>query len=889
LLSVIVPTYNERDNVAELIEQTLRAFDRCDEPAELLIVDDDSPDGTAELVRSIAAERSEEGRVRVLLRTQDRGLAKAVVAGFEAARGDVLAVMDADLSHPPELLPELLGAVREHDADMAFASRYVAGGGTEGWPLIRRVISRGACLLARGLTSVRDITSGFFALRRSCVEGRDIKPRGYKIGLEILAGLTHPHVVEVPFVFRDRRYGESKLSGSVMAAYLLQLATLYRARFPVIVGYLQFAMVGLLGMLVDAAVFGFGYYYIGLQTLGTETGGFIAQTLSFLVAAVFNFALNSVWTFREHARGARLDIFIAVSAFGFVIRSVVFAVVVALAGADAGALGAVMRAVSPEQVALVLGIVAGSLWNYYGSRRWAFRGEPQPELPLPRPEALRAGTVAALAFVVVALIKLVWAAAMPLVFDEAYYWQWSRHLAWGYYDHPPMIAYLIAGGVRLLGAQELGVRLVPLVLSLAVPWMIHHLARLYWGPTAAAPWALATALAVPLFSVGSVVATPDTPLIFFWTATVLLALRATRTGHTVDWLLVGICSGLGMLSKYPMALIYPALLAALLSSQRGRMALKRPGPYLGVLLSWIVIIPLILWQLGQTSGGVLFQLQHGLGPAAGTSAQVDALSSFATFVGGQLGVVTPILFVLLVLALIRAVRQLRATPAPAQSPAPLAKREILPFLLYPLLVPLLVFGLASLLAKSQPNWMAPAYVTGLVLLGGELLRQTRRGSARWRRLTAWTGFALAAIVSTYVHLESLVPLVPYKGGVLTQTAGNRELGAWAGALREANGGDVRVLAANYKLASVLAFYMPGHPQTESPFERKSGSAYLAWQRAPEAGAPALYFCHAEDCPELKRLFSDYRTLGKDVTYRRGQTVRTTWAFIGNLRQDAFTQ
>ena len=198
-----------------------------------------------------------------------------------------------------------------------------------------------------------------------------------------------------------------------------------------------------------------------------------------------------------------------------------------------------------------------------------------------------------------------------------------------------------------------------------------------------------------------------------------------------------------------------------------------------------------------------------------------------------------------------------------------------------------MFGLASLLAKSQANWMAPAYVTGLVLLGGELARLTRRGSAPWGRWTAWTGFTLAAVISAYVHIESMFPLVPYKGGVLTQTAGNRELGAWAGELRAAHGRDTRVIAANYKLASILAFYMPGHPQTEAPFERKSGSAYLSWQPTASAGDRALYFCGAMECPELGRLFSDYRALGKNVTTRRDQTIRTTWAFIGNLREDAF--
>ena len=298
MFSVIVPTYNERDNASELIRRVLEAFARLDEPAELLVVDDDSPDGTAAAMREAAAEHRADEQVRVIVRSSDKGLAKAVAAGFELARGDVLAVIDADLSHPPELLPDLLAAIRD-GADVAVGSRYVNGGGTEGWPLIRRIVSRGACLLARPLSPVKDITSGFFALRRECLDELHYVPRGYKIGLELFARLPGRRVVEVPFTFRDRTRGASKLGGAVMLAYLVQLASLYRARFPRLIGYLQFGLVGLLGMAMDSATFGLAYWYLGLQQLGPTLGGFFAQTVSFLVAARFNFALNALWTFRE--------------------------------------------------------------------------------------------------------------------------------------------------------------------------------------------------------------------------------------------------------------------------------------------------------------------------------------------------------------------------------------------------------------------------------------------------------------------------------------------------------------------------------------------------------------------------------------------------------------
>jgi len=139
MLSVIVPTFNESDNMRELITRTLTVFDQLMEATELVVVDDDSPDGTAAVAQAVAAEFGAQDRVKVLVRTTDKGLAKAVMAGFDAARGDVLAVMDADLSHPPELLAQMAAALRDDKIDLAVASRYVPGGGTEGWPWHRQV------------------------------------------------------------------------------------------------------------------------------------------------------------------------------------------------------------------------------------------------------------------------------------------------------------------------------------------------------------------------------------------------------------------------------------------------------------------------------------------------------------------------------------------------------------------------------------------------------------------------------------------------------------------------------------------------------------------------------------------------------------------------------
>jgi len=187
------------------------------------VVDDGSPDGTAD----IADRLGETQPIRVVRRARKAGLASAVVAGFAAARGDVLLVMDADLSHPPEVVPRMLDAI-DGGADLAVGSRYVAGGGTEDWPMKRRMVSRVACLMGNVLVPIRDSTSGFFAIRRGVVDGVRLNPIGFKIGFEVMARGRYEKAVEVPYVFRDRELGKSKFGQREIMQYVVQLGQVAR-------------------------------------------------------------------------------------------------------------------------------------------------------------------------------------------------------------------------------------------------------------------------------------------------------------------------------------------------------------------------------------------------------------------------------------------------------------------------------------------------------------------------------------------------------------------------------------------------------------------------------------------------------------------------------------
>ncbi len=190
---------------------------------ELVVVDDGSPDGTADIADGLGRTQP----VRVVRRAGKLGLASAVMAGFAAAKGDVLVVMDADLSHPPEVVPSMLDAIAG-GADLAVGSRYVTGGGTKDWPLRRRIVSRVACLMGQVLVPVRDSTSGFFALRRSVIDGVKLNPIGFKIGFEVMARGRYKKAVEVPYVFRDRELGKSKFGQREIVQYVVQLGQVAR-------------------------------------------------------------------------------------------------------------------------------------------------------------------------------------------------------------------------------------------------------------------------------------------------------------------------------------------------------------------------------------------------------------------------------------------------------------------------------------------------------------------------------------------------------------------------------------------------------------------------------------------------------------------------------------
>lgn len=229
-VSVIVPAYREAGNLESLADRVFTAFRECGVTGEMVIVDDDSRDGTEELARRLG----ERHPIRLVIREGVRGLSSAVITGFEHARHDCFVVLDADLQHPPELIPELLALLAREDCDFVIGTRYGVGARIdENWPMHRRWMSRVATAIARPLAPLSDPMSGFFALRREIwLRGKDLDPVGYKIALELYVKCGCRRPADVPIRFAPRHAGASKMSTKVQLQYLRHLWRLYCFRFP---------------------------------------------------------------------------------------------------------------------------------------------------------------------------------------------------------------------------------------------------------------------------------------------------------------------------------------------------------------------------------------------------------------------------------------------------------------------------------------------------------------------------------------------------------------------------------------------------------------------------------------------------------------------------------
>lgn len=372
-LSIIVPTYNESQNIVRMLDsiaETLSPY----KGSEIIVVDDNSPDGTAEMAKSHAKIISTKKKIRIeiISRNGKLGLSSAIIKGVQYASGDFLVIMDGDFSHPPQVIPSIIQALQDSNYDIVIASRYVKGGSIIGWPFKRRLMSKGATKIAQyGLgIDVKDPVSGFFAFRRDIISGLKFDAIGYKMLLEILVKTKGARVKEIPYTFTNRRIGASKLDANVMFDYLRAVLRLYRygksirqkerrtsVRFLSKAG--RFYTVGASGLLIN--------YIASLlfNTFAPNLWFLYSTIIGILISMTSNFFLNKIWTFEDRkfnwkGTGIQLGMFMSFSSLGAIVQLLLVYALVENYKMDYPA-------------SLILAVAVASVGNFLLNKKWTFK------------------------------------------------------------------------------------------------------------------------------------------------------------------------------------------------------------------------------------------------------------------------------------------------------------------------------------------------------------------------------------------------------------------------------------------------------------------------------------------------------------------------------------
>lgn len=401
--------------------------------------------------------------------------------------------------------------------------------------------------------------------------------------------------------------------------------------------------------------------------------------------------------------------------------------------------------------------------------------------------------------------------AIELSPDEAYYWCWSQALSTGYYDHPPAVAWLIHAGTWILGDGEVGVRLGALVCGGLTSWILFVVIRRVTGSEGNAFWGGLLVATCPLLAVGSVIHTPDAPLMVSWMAAIWFALRAFERNRLPDWIGLGICVGLAVLSKSTGLLLGAGLLLFAVSCKAGRDCIRGTGPALAVLVAALVATPNFIWNLDHAGGSLAFQLAHAAG---GPSFRPLGLLEF---LAGQAGLIGPILWVglagFMLLAWRRRVRFGRAEA----------------YLLWCLSGPILLLVAAlSMINRVEANWPAAAY---LAAVPGMLWAQSG-GLWYLKRRRLWFGLALGTslALTALIHLQALVPVLPLGPGQdpTERLRGWEELARTA--VADADALDASLASEGYGPVSQLRFHSHRPVAYEASSTRRS--QYDLWPADP---------------------------------------------------------
>ena len=392
------------------------------------------------------------------------------------------------------------------------------------------------------------------------------------------------------------------------------------------------------------------------------------------------------------------------------------------------------------------------------------------------------------------VLRLLLAATLPLLPEEAYYWSWSRHPAWSYFDHPPLATYSIALTTAIFGQTVFGIKAAAVLWSLGWNLLWARLILDMYADRRLAFWTLAALNLTVMYEAFGIGPTPDSPLFFAWTGAIWSVWRMSQSGDGRWWFAAGAFVGLSWLAKYSGVLLLPVVFLYLLTSSRQRHWLRKPQPYLAVLLAAAIFSPVLAWNAQHDWASLAFQGSRRVGAMGGFKPRY-----FVVLVATQFLMLTPYLFVVAIGALVRGAREW-FTGRPED-------RERL--LLLSAAVPIALFTLISFRSLVKFNWMASAYWS-LLILGVRHVLALDGGVQRLLR-----GLASSAAILLVAGVAVAIPNLPVAGDLNTwsgwDTAAARVEKVAASA--RAEGQQVFVFSPGYRVSSMIRFYLPGQPRT----------------------------------------------------------------------------
>lgn len=478
-------------------------------------------------------------------------------------------------------------------------------------------------------------------------------------------------------------------------------------------------------------------------------------------------------------------------------------------------------------------------------------------------------TVAVLIVTVAAVIRGIFATIITLPPDETYYWEWSRHLAGGFFDHPPAIAVLIRAGTTLFGVTPFGIRVGSVCVGWAASLLLAMLARRLAGDRAAIVAAVALCC-MPLAAAGLVLATPDAPLLFAFALTLLALDHAISADPgtaraTWWWLASGLALGIAFVSKYNAVLLPVGVLIACLSAPSLRRQLRTPGPYLAAAVAMLVFLPVILWNARHQWVSFHFQLDHGFSAGHGTP-----LSRESSLIGGQVALVSPVLFALFAFVVVQGAR--------SREP-----RHIL--LAFVSATVFLFFCIGAWRHPAEANWQAPAYIPAIALLAARTSVMPSRTWSRW----VIAACSLGGVMAVAIYIQAIAPVLPItaRDDPTARGTGWDSLAARMQALANSEtahtGARVWLGGDRYQEASEIAFHLATHPETFSLNIEGRPNQYDLWPAFADVahrGDDLMLAFEVQSAdsvgPVVRRLrpyFDDARLMDV-VDLRRGSELRT---------------